>query len=674
MQQLPAAASRQITDLEEWFDLSPDMMIVSQRDGRLLRINPAAVQALGAEPAYFNQRTLLELVQPHDKEKVKAALQTLSSHGGAVPCEARFQADQGPVLAIHWQLHLTSRGLVQGIGRRVEPQSYKPTSRQTRKPKNESAQNGRTVQNGRQAAQLHQTISGYSYDQQTVKPYTRETRPRSHLPPALVQDIQLQGRKVGQLVVSDDNVLDEAASDIVSGVLEILSGHLENLTLYEETRSSLAHTDALFNLSQAVIALENLESLLEGIVSAVADNLPADRTALMTCDTNAQAIDRIVAGGPGRDRVATDLGYDDIRAGLSGWVMKERTHAIALKGLSDPRESKLARQRRMQAQEGSTLVVPILFRDRVLGTLTATNRPDQPDFSETDANLMTAMANQAAAALENVRLYQEQVDTIERLQELDNLKTSFLANMSHELRTPMNSILGFTQVILEGIDGPLTDSMESDLKIVEKNGHHLLSLINDVLDMAKIDAGKMELAVESVDLSLLLSEVYDITEGLIGEKNLQLRTEVDRQNPVHFRADPIRLRQVLINLVGNAIKFTESGTVILGGWQEMDCVRIAIRDTGIGLPMNDLEVVFEAFSQIDDSTTRKASGSGLGLPISRRLIELHGGKLWAESSGIRGAGSVFHIKLPISLADQKPAQETSLRSEPGAGITRSSEK
>ena len=657
MENLPTAVARQVTDLEELFDLSADMMIIAERDGRLLRVNPALANALGEGPTYFERRTLLELVDPAEKEKLMVALQSLSGHGGPISTTVRFRGQASLPVLIEWQLHLTSRGLVQGIGRAVKPANFKPTT-QTKKTNGQATNryttdgptsNGDAVSRWIVATPSERRSCGFSYDLKTLRSFTNGTRPKSGLPPALVQDIQVQGAKIGQLIIADDSELDAAANDIVSGVLEILTGHLENLTLYEETRSSLARTDALFNLSQAVSALENLENLLGGIVNAVAENLPADRTALMTCDLDSQLIERLVAGGQGSELVATDVEFSEIKHGLSGWVMKKRTHAIALKGMADPREGMAARQRRMKTRAGSTLVVPIIFRDRVLGTLAAINRPDQPDFTETDANLMMAMANQAAAALKNVRLYQEQVETIERLRELDNLKSSFLANMSHELRTPLNSILGFTQVILEGLDGPLTDTMENDLQIVEKNGHHLLSLINDVLDMAKIEADKMDLGYEEVDLSLLLSEVFDITGTLVADRDIQLKVDVNRDNPVLFKADPIRLRQVLINLVGNAIKFTEQGGVILGGRQEGSFVRIAIRDTGIGIPPDDLDVVFEAFSQVDESTTRKAGGTGLGLQISRRLIQLHGGDLWAESSGVGGKGSVFHVKLPLNL-------------------------
>jgi signal transduction histidine kinase len=268
-------------------------------------------------------------------------------------------------------------------------------------------------------------------------------------------------------------------------------------------------------------------------------------------------------------------------------------------------------------------------------------------FTDEDMRTFTTLATQTAVALQNARLFEEQTITVERLRELDHLKTSFLANMSHELRTPLNSILGFTQVILEGIDGPLTDYMVSDLQLIEKNGKHLLNLINEVLDMAKIEAGRMSLTLESVDLRELLEDVLETTSAQAREKSLYLELESEQDESLVISADQMRLRQIMLNLVGNSIKFTMQGGITVNLKRFSDMVTIRVRDTGIGVPADKLETIFEAFSQVDTSTTRKAGGTGLGLPISRKLVEMHGGKLWAESSGIEGEGSIMILELPV---------------------------
>jgi signal transduction histidine kinase len=244
------------------------------------------------------------------------------------------------------------------------------------------------------------------------------------------------------------------------------------------------------------------------------------------------------------------------------------------------------------------------------------------------------------------------METVERLKELDHLKSAFLANMSHELRTPLNSILGFTQVIIEGIDGPVTEEMGTDLGLIEKNSKHLLALINDVLDMAKIEAGRVSLALEAVKLTRLLDDVIKTMSSLAQEKSLYLRLESHLKPGMTLLIDSVRIRQVVINLIGNAVKFTKQGGITLRADQDEDEVHIQVIDTGIGVPAEKLESIFEAFSQVDTSTTRQTGGTGLGLPISRRLVELHGGSLWAESEGIEGEGSIFHLQLPIKTDEE----------------------
>lgn len=294
----------------------------------------------------------------------------------------------------------------------------------------------------------------------------------------------------------------------------------------------------------------------------------------------------------------------------------------------------------------SELAVPLIVGEKALGVLDV-QAETAYYFTEDDKRIYITLASQIAVALQNARLYVEQAATVQRLRELDHLKSSFLANMSHELRTPLNSIIGFTEIILEEIDGPLTEYMEGDLKIIQKNGKHLLSLINDVLDMAKIEAGRMNLSYERFMFSELLEDVVDITSSLAHDKRLYLKIESDDAHETELLADRIRLRQVLINVVGNAVKFTETGGVTLRSQKKDGKLWLQVIDTGIGIPPEKLDTVFDHFSQVDTSTTRKAGGTGLGLPISRRLVELHQGQLFAESSGAEGEGSIFNLILPL---------------------------
>jgi len=291
------------------------------------------------------------------------------------------------------------------------------------------------------------------------------------------------------------------------------------------------------------------------------------------------------------------------------------------------------------------LSLPLEVRGEAIGQLVVAG---EQNVSQEAVELAKAIAAQTSVHLETLRLNEELRKRAAELQELDRLKSGFLANMSHELRTPLNSIIGFADVMLMELDGPLTTNMDTDLKLIQKNGQHLLHLINDVLDMAKIESGRMNLNPEKFRLHDVLDEVNSITSTLASERNISLYIEDDSDQEVEIYADNTRLRQVMINLVNNAIKFTENGKIAIRVVKKDSAtVLITVRDTGIGIPTEKLEDVFQEFTQVDTSTTRKVGGTGLGLPISRRLIQMHGGQLWAESTGIPGEGSTFFVELPI---------------------------
>jgi signal transduction histidine kinase len=295
--------------------------------------------------------------------------------------------------------------------------------------------------------------------------------------------------------------------------------------------------------------------------------------------------------------------------------------------------------------EDMALTLPLQVRGETIGRLAVKGPvPVSPE----EVELAFAIALQTSTHLETLRLNEELQKRAAELLELDRLKSGFLANMSHELRTPLNSILGFSDVMLEELDGPLTPNMNTDLRLIQKNGQHLLHLINDVLDMAKIEAGRMNLDPEKFRIHEIIDEVTSITSTLASEKHLALFIEADSDQTVEIYADRTRMRQVMINLVNNAIKFTEKGRIAIRVTRKDAAnILISVKDTGIGIPPDKLEVIFQEFIQVDISSTRKAGGTGLGLPISRRLVEMHGGLLWAESTGVSREGSTFFVQLPL---------------------------
>jgi signal transduction histidine kinase len=308
-----------------------------------------------------------------------------------------------------------------------------------------------------------------------------------------------------------------------------------------------------------------------------------------------------------------------------------------------------------QTPKDVTLSLPLQVRGEEIGRVAISGLEN---ISSEATELATSIVEQTSTQLETLRLTEELQRRAAELLELDRLKSSFLANMSHELRTPLNSILGFSDVLLDGLDGPLTKNMDSDLHLIQKNGQHLLHLINDVLDMAKIEAGRMNLDPEQFVVTEVVEEVVSITSPLASEKNLSLFLESESEMDVSIIADRTRLRQIMINLVNNAIKFTQTGKVAIRVSRlKKDKVKIQVKDTGIGIPPDKLEVIFQEFAQVDSSPTRKAGGTGLGLPISRRLVEMHGGSLWAESTGIAGEGSTFILELPLKAAFADTAEK-----------------
>jgi signal transduction histidine kinase len=259
-------------------------------------------------------------------------------------------------------------------------------------------------------------------------------------------------------------------------------------------------------------------------------------------------------------------------------------------------------------------------------------------------------AQHAATAIQESHLFHLSTEQTARLEAINSElnranrhKSEFLANMSHELRTPLNSILGFSQLLLEGDGGVLSAEQRQDVEIISQNGRHLLALINDLLDISKLEAGKAQLHRGAVDVAALVSECVEGVRSLARTKKLELESEVLPDVGQVFGDGP-KIKQVLLNLLGNAIKFTDSGSVRVRVERQGADLKVSVRDTGIGVPPEDRERIFESFQQGRSGLSGKYQGTGLGLAICRHLVEMHGGRIWVESTP--GEGSTFSFTIP----------------------------
>ena len=252
-------------------------------------------------------------------------------------------------------------------------------------------------------------------------------------------------------------------------------------------------------------------------------------------------------------------------------------------------------------------------------------------------------------AIENVRLFDEIEDKSRQLEIASQHKSQFLANMSHELRTPLNAILGYTELILDNIYGETPDKMREVLDRLHANGKHLLGLINDVLDLSKIEAGELTLDLADYSLKEVVQTVFTAVESLATGKKLALTIDVAPNLP-RGHGDERRLVQVLLNLVGNAIKFTDKGEVAIKATMSDGSFTVAVRDTGPGIAPSDQDKIFGEFQQADNAATKRKGGTGLGLSIAKRIIGMHGGRIWVESDV--GKGSTFAFTIPVKVERQ----------------------
>ena len=426
---------------------------------------------------------------------------------------------------------------------------------------------------------------------------------------------------------------------------------VENVRLFKELQArtgeltqSVEQLTALGEVSHALSSTLDVETVLDTIVSRASQLAGGAGCAIYEYDESAE-----------RFELRATHGYDAafveaLRAaplrrgeGLMGRAAELREPAqIPDMTLPGAYESNI-RDTLIRLGCRSLLSVPLLREEQIIGSLSLT-RKEPGEYSPEVIEVLKTFATQSVLAIQNARLFREIADQSRQLEVASRHKSEFMANMSHELRTPLNAIIGFSEVLNERMFGELNDKQEEYLKDIHASGQHLLSLINDILDLSKIEAGRMELELTDFDLPAAVDNAVTLVRERASRKGVTVRIAIGDQVGT-MRGDERKVRQVLLNLLSNAIKFTpQGGRIEVGAALDNGAVEVSVSDTGVGIAPEDLEAVFEEFRQVGASAA-KQEGTGLGLALSRKFIELHGGKIWAKSQP--GLGSTFTFSLPL---------------------------
>ncbi len=507
------------------------------------------------------------------------------------------------------------------------------------------------------------TIASDTADARVIhrpNPYLPNTRSEAAIP------LKLKGRVVGALDVQSNqpNAFDDDDVQVLTTLAAQISVAIDNAQLFEQARQRATEMSFLFDVTTAAASAETLQ----GAIQNVADELLRSLDGLSVSIYLPQVfVDSAENEFIMLEPVAL-AGSDQPLSELSEVRLDAENNLLAGAGRS--RRSVIidnihTKPDYLSVVDGarSAIIVPLTTGAQLVG-LIALESGEVSAYSDDTLRLLLTLSGTLSAIIQNQQLLEQVQETNEQLRELDRLKSDFLANMSHELRTPLNSIIGFSRVILKGIDGPLTEMQEQDLSTIYNSGQHLLNLINDILDQAKIAAGKMDLQFDYFEMKNVIDGVRSIGIGLVKDKPIDIFVDVAPGLPKAY-GDEFRTRQVLINLISNAAKFTREGSITIGTYPVLDeesglmMIRTDVTDTGIGIAEKDMSLLFEAFRQVDSSLTRTQGGTGLGLPISKSLVEMQGGKMLVSSRA--NVGSTFSVLMPLEPlvpTEEKPKKKT----------------
>ena len=453
--------------------------------------------------------------------------------------------------------------------------------------------------------------------------------------------ISLWRRNVDPFAVREIEV---ATTFAAQGAIAIRNANLmQELELRtRELARSVDELEGLRHVGEAVSSSLDVHEVLSTIVTHAVQLSGAEGGSIFEIDDEAEAFEVRAAFGTSDELLAalraTRIG---LRETLVGRAALTRTPVVVedLAAVSpDPHLAVLAR-----AGWRSMLAVPLVREDRILGALVVRRRAPG-GFPQWTIELVETFASQSVLAIQNARLFQELARKSEELEVASRHKSEFLASMSHELRTPLNAVIGFSEVLLDRLFGDLNSKQEEYLEDIRASGRHLLDLLNDILDLSKVEAGKMQLELARTSLREALEHGVAMVSERATRQGLSLHLAVADDVDVVL-ADPLRLKQVILNLLTNAVKFTPSNGRIEARAERVDDeIRVSVEDSGIGIAQSDYERIFEAFQQGRRDVSASAEGTGLGLTLSKRIVELHGGRRWVNSR--IGDGSTFTFSIP----------------------------
>jgi signal transduction histidine kinase len=461
----------------------------------------------------------------------------------------------------------------------------------------------------------------------------------------------------------------EGEIQLLSAFADHAAVALENARLYTLSQRRLERAQALFETGRAVGGTLDLAALFDLIIAKTVEHLRVGKCALFRVKVEEEEMILTYEAGWGLSRGFIADNRQGVGEGTTGKAILLRRAVWTADILNDPALSVGPRLRALIEKEGyrGVLSAPILAQGDPIGALVIYRNEAGP-FSDEEVEFLQALANQAGSAIHNARLFAALKEHSEQLEErvrartaeletANQAKSQFLANMSHELRTPLNAIIGFSALLAEGVPGALTAKQRRHVGHIQTSGQHLLAVINDILDLSKVEAGKLALRLQPVEVGEVVRDSLTLVQGEATARGLRLASTV----PTGLRpalADPVRLKQILSNLLSNAVKFTpDGGAITIGAREENSGLAVWVQDTGVGIAPEDQERIFREFEQADNSLGRQHQGAGLGLALTRKLVELHGGRIRVESAP--GQGSTFTLTLPAAEAgDGGPPRET----------------